>query len=52
MDQYEKVYLIGEDIIDPYGGAFSILSDFSNLFFWVMPVCEQSHGPEEMTFPN
>ena len=43
MENNPKAYLIGEDILDPYGGAFKATAGLSDKFperVWTMPICE------------
>lgn len=43
MENNQKAYLIGEDILDPYGGAFKATAGLSDKFperVWTMPICE------------
>ncbi len=43
MKRNPKAYLIGEDILDPYGGAFKATAGLSDRFperVWSMPICE------------
>jgi 2-oxoisovalerate dehydrogenase E1 component len=43
MSNNPHAYIIGEDILDPYGGAFKATAGLSDSFpkrVWTMPICE------------
>jgi len=45
MEKDKTVYLLGEDIIDPYGGAFKVTKGISDRFpdrVWTTPISEAS----------
>jgi acetoin:2,6-dichlorophenolindophenol oxidoreductase subunit beta len=45
MEEDERVLLLGEDLLDPYGGAFKVARGLSTRFpgrVWSTPICEAS----------